>query len=80
MATDNISPNLTAKNAMTKPTKRRKRYVVGAITCGRSFLAAEVFLRTAGGLATPALFIADNETGYRFKPNQSVTRLGNHII
>ncbi|MEL7141979.1 MAG: SGNH/GDSL hydrolase family protein [Cyanobacteria bacterium J06643_4] len=64
---------------MTKPTKPKKRYVVGAIAGGLSFLALEFFLRTAVGLATPALVITDAKTGYRFKPNQSVTRLGNRI-
>ena len=43
------------------------------------FVLMEVILRVAFGLGNPVLVQADSFTGYRFKPNQKLLRLGKKI-
>ncbi|MFB2898180.1 SGNH/GDSL hydrolase family protein [Aerosakkonemataceae cyanobacterium BLCC-F50] len=43
------------------------------------FIGLEVILRVAFGLGNPVLVQADSFTGYRFKPNQKLFRLGKKI-
>ncbi|MFB2881281.1 SGNH/GDSL hydrolase family protein [Floridanema aerugineum] len=43
------------------------------------FVGIEVILRVAFGLGNPVLVQADSYTGYRFKPNQKLFRLGKKI-
>jgi len=43
------------------------------------FVGTEVILRTVIGLGNPVLVQADSLSGYRFKPNQNLTRLGKKI-
>lgn len=43
------------------------------------FVGLEVILRVAFGLGNPVLVQADSFTGYRFKPNQNLFRLGKKV-
>lgn len=43
------------------------------------FVGLEIILRVAFGLGNPVLVQADSYTGYRFKPNQNLLRLGKKI-
>lgn len=42
-------------------------------------IALEVFLRLRYGLGHPPLYVADDHTGYRLAPNQTLRRRGNRI-
>ena len=42
-------------------------------------VAVELGLRWVLGLGTPPLYVGDEKTGYRLKPNQSIRRFGNRI-
>lgn len=46
---------------------------------GATFLIFEFLLRFAFGLGNPPLSQADSDTGYRFQPNQKITRFGKKI-
>ncbi|MGD1874817.1 MAG: SGNH/GDSL hydrolase family protein [Mastigocoleus sp.] len=43
------------------------------------FSVFEIVLRLTFGLGNPPLFQADSDTGYRFQPNQKLTRFGKKI-
>ncbi len=53
-----------------KSLARYRFPLVGFVT----LIITEAFLRIAFGLGNPVLFQKDVETGYRFKPNQKITR------
>lgn len=42
-------------------------------------IALELFLRLRYGLGHPPLYVADDQTGYRLAPNQTLRRRGNRI-
>ncbi|MEM1255549.1 MAG: SGNH/GDSL hydrolase family protein [Cyanobacteria bacterium P01_H01_bin.21] len=42
-------------------------------------IGVEITLRQSLGLGSPALLLADRQTGYRFKPNQKIFRFGKRI-
>ena len=46
---------------------------------GATILILELTLRFAFGLGNPPLSQADSDTGYRFQPNQKITRFGKKI-
>ncbi|MBT9314579.1 SGNH/GDSL hydrolase family protein [Leptothoe spongobia] len=56
----------------------RKCYILVAFLLCAS-LGIEIALRKSLGLASPALSVADQQTGYRFKPNQRIFRFGKYI-
>jgi len=55
----------------------RAVYAVGAVLAGAA--TGEAVARFGLGLGDPPLMIRDEACGYRFAPNQSVTRFGNHV-
>ncbi|MCA1995413.1 MAG: SGNH/GDSL hydrolase family protein, partial [Coleofasciculus sp. S288] len=46
---------------------------------GITFIATELTLRLGFGLGNPALLQADSDTGYRYQPNQKISRFSNKI-
>ncbi|WP_072622032.1 SGNH/GDSL hydrolase family protein [Spirulina major] len=57
---------------------KKRRWWLGGGLLG-SAIALELILRWGFGLGNPVLIMADPETGYRFLPNQAVTRFGHPI-
>jgi lysophospholipase L1-like esterase len=57
--------------------KRRWLWLGGGLL--GSAIALELILRWGFGFRNPVLIMADPETGYRFQPNQAVTRFGHPI-
>jgi lysophospholipase L1-like esterase len=55
----------------------RKYWILPSI--GTTLLIFELTLRFALGLGNPPLSQADSDTGYRFQPNQKITRFGKKI-
>ncbi|MEO0536965.1 MAG: SGNH/GDSL hydrolase family protein [Cyanobacteria bacterium P01_A01_bin.123] len=43
-------------------------------------LGLELLLRWTLGFGNPPLYVADENTGYRFAPNQTVRRFGNRVV
>jgi lysophospholipase L1-like esterase len=54
-----------------------KYWIPGAVIA--VLILSELALRLALGLGNPVLFQADADTGYRYRPNQTVFRFGNKI-
>ena len=54
-----------------------KYWIPGAVIA--ALIITELTLRLALGLGNPVLFQADADTGYRYRPNQTVFRFGNKI-
>lgn len=66
---------------MAKIVKIRWKYLLYGIGGGFFvfLVALELILRFKYGLGNPALLQADEQTGYRFQPNQKVYRFGKNI-
>ncbi|MGD2182801.1 SGNH/GDSL hydrolase family protein [Lusitaniella coriacea] len=58
---------------------RKSLLIYGTCAAITSLIAIEGGLRLAVGLGNPPLVIADEEMGYRFKPNQKLYRFGNRV-
>ncbi|MEL7244418.1 MAG: SGNH/GDSL hydrolase family protein [Cyanobacteria bacterium J06573_2] len=74
----NVISNQNKSNIFTSPLKRLNKYwIIPSI--GATLLIFELTLRFALGLGNPPLSQVDSDTGYRFKPNQKITRFGKKI-